>query len=227
MLEAMISSPIFGVAISLLCFELGVAIQNKVKSSLANPLLISAVMIIVFLQLSGISYEQYNSGARLISMFLAPCTAVLSVNIYSNMDTLKKHFLPILLGTASAAAASLACIYGMSRLFGLNDEILHSLLPKSVTAAISMPLATMTGGVDSVLIVAASITGILCAMISPMLVKLYRFKDPVAMGVAIGSSGHAIGTTTAIKMGPVQGAMSGIAIGMTGIITVLYYAVLF
>lgn len=227
MLEAMISSPIFGVAISLLCFELGVAIQNKVKSSLANPLLISAVMIIVFLQLSGISYEQYNSGARFISMFLAPCTAVLSVNIYSNLDTLKKHFLPILLGTASAAAASLACIYGMSRLFGLNDEILHSLLPKSVTAAISMPLATMTGGVDSVLIVAASITGILCAMISPMLVKLYRFKDPVAMGVAIGSSGHAIGTTTAIKMGPVQGAMSGIAIGMTGIITVLYYAILF
>lgn len=225
--DAIIENPLFGLVISFLFFELGVAIQQKVQSSLANPLLISAVLLIFLLRAANISYETYQNGARFISMFLAPCTAVLSVNIYANFKTLKKHFLPIFLGTAAAAASSLACIYLMCRLFGLNDEMLFSLLPKSVTAAISMPLATMTGGMDSILIVAASLTGMLCAMMAPVLIRLFRLKDPVAVGVAIGASGHAIGTTTALKLGPVQGAMSGIAIGMTGLITVFYYALLF
>ena len=227
MIETIIASPLFGVLLSFLFFELGVAIQNRVKSSLANPLLISAILVMILLKTMGISYEEYNHGARFISMFLSPCTAVLSVNIYSNFDTLKKHFLPVFLGTAAASAASLACIYGMCRLFGLTDELLFSLLPKSVTSAIAMPLAAMTGGMESILIVAASLTGIFCAMAAPILIKLYRLKDPVAIGVAIGSSGHAIGTTLAIQLGPVQGAMSGIAIGMTGLLTVLYYAILF
>lgn len=227
MLDTITSSPMFGFCLSILCFEIGVFIQQKAKSPIANPLLISGLLIILFLSLTGISFEQYNNGARFITMFLSPCTAMLAVNIYNNLATIKKYLLPILAGTAAAAAASMGSVYLMCRLFRLDDEMLLSLLPKSVTTAISMPLATMTGGIDAILVAATMVTGVLCAIIAPLLTKLFRFKDPVAAGIAIGSSGHGIATATAIKMGPVQGATSGIAIAMSGLFTVLFYSILF
>jgi putative effector of murein hydrolase len=121
----------------------------------------------------------------------------------------------------------MGCVYLLCKLFELDDQLVYSLLPKSVTTAIAMPLATMTGGIDSLLVAATSVTGILCAVIAPLLVKLFRFRNPVAAGIAIGSSGHAVGTSTAIKLGPVQGATSGIAIGLSGLFTVLIYSILF
>lgn len=226
-MDAVVSSPMFGFGISVLCFEIGVFIQKKANSPLANPLLISGLMIILTLSLSGISFEQYNQGARFITMFLSPCTAMLAVNIYNNLDTIKKYLFPILAGTAAAAAASMGSVYLMCRLFRLDEEMLLSLLPKSVTTAISMPLASMTGGVDAILVAATMITGVLCAVVGPLLVKLFRLKDPVAAGIAIGSSGHGIATASAIKMGPIQGATSGIAIAMSGLFTVLFYSILF
>ena len=226
-MDAVVSSPMFGFGISVLCFEIGVFIQKKVNSPLANPLLLSGLMIILTLSLSGISFEQYNQGARFITMFMSPCTAMLAVNIYNNLDTIKKYLFPILAGTAAAAAASMGSVYLMCRLFRLDEEMLLSLLPKSVTTAISMPLASMTGGVDAILVAATMITGVLCAVVGPLLVKLFRLKDPVAAGIAIGSSGHGIATASAIKMGPIQGATSGIAIAMSGLFTVLFYSILF
>ena len=227
MLDTIVSSPMFGFGLSILCFEIGVIIQKKAKSPIANPLLISGILIIAILLISGISFEQYNNGARFITMFLSPCTAMLAVNIYTNLATVKKYLLPILAGTAAAAAASMGSVYIMCKLFKLDQEMLLSLLPKSVTTAISMPLATMTGGIDAILVAATMVTGVLCAIIAPLLIKLFRFKDPVAAGIAIGSSGHGIATASAIKLGPVQGATSGIAIAMSGLFTVLFYSILF
>ena len=227
MFDVIVASPMFGFCLSILLFELGVFIQQKAKSPIANPLLISGILIIVILSVTGVSFEQYNNGARYITMFLSPCTAVLAVNIYNNLATIKKYLLPILAGTAAAAAASMGSVYLMCKLFHLDDEMLLSLLPKSVTTAISMPLVTMTGGIDAILVAATMVTGVLCAIVAPLLVKLFRFKDPVAAGIAIGSSGHGIATASAIKLGPVQGATSGIAIAMSGLFTVLFYSILF
>ena len=227
MFDTIIASPMFGFVMSILFFELGVAVQNKLKSTLANPLLICAILVMTCMQVFGISYDEYNNGARFISLFLSPCTALLAVNIYNNMATIKKYLLPILLGTASAAAASMACVYALCKALKLDEEITLSLLPKSVTTAISMPLAEMTGGTASILVAATIITGMLCAMISPFLIKLFGFKNPVAAGIAIGSSGHGVGTAAAIKLGPLQGATAGIAIGMSGLFTVLFYSFIF
>ena len=123
MFDVIISSPLFGFCLSILCFELGVFLQQKVKSPIANPLLISGVLIILFLSVTGISFEQYNNGARFITMFLSPCTAMLAVNIYNNLATVKKYLLPILAGTAAAAAASMGSVYLMCRMFRLDDAI--------------------------------------------------------------------------------------------------------
>lgn len=227
MFDTIIASPMLGFVMSILFFEVGVAIQNKTKSTLANPLLICAVLVMTCMQIFGISYDQYNNGAQFIGLFLSPCTALLAVNIYKNMDTIKKYLMPILFGTASAAAASMGCVYVLCKVLELDDEITLSLLPKSVTTAISMPLATMTGGTASILVAATIITGMLCAIITPFLIKLFRFKNPVAAGIAIGASGHGVGAAAAIKIGPVQAATAGIAIGMSGLFTVLFYSFLF
>ena len=226
-IRAMLDTPMFGFCLSILLYEIGVWIQNKTGSPIANPLLIAGVAIILFLKLTGISYETYNSGARFITMFLSPSTAVLAVNIYANLSTIKTNLLPILCGTAAAAATSMVSVHALCRLFGLTEELRLSLLPKSVTTAISMPLVQMTGGIDSILVGAVMITGVLTAMCAPAFVKLFRIKDPVATGIAIGCAGHGAGTSAAIKMGPTQGATAGIAIGMSGLFTVLYYSFLF
>jgi len=227
MLDTILSSPLFGISLSILCFELGVLICKKANTQLANPLLTSGLMIILLLSVCGIPFDTYNNGARFITMFLSPCTAVLAINIYSNLDTIKKYLLPILAGTAAAAAASMGSVFLLCRLLGLDDQVLLSLLPKSVTTAIALPLASMTGGIDAILVTATTLTGALCAMTAPMMIRLFRFRDPVAIGIATGCAGHGIATASAIRMGPVQGATSGIAIGMSGIITVLIYAILF
>ena len=226
-LDNMLSSPLFGFCISILLYEIGVWIQNKTGSPVANPLLISSVIIILLLQITGISFETYNNGARFISMFLSPCTCVLAVNIYANLEAIKKYLLPILCGTAAAAAVSLTSVHLLCRAFGLTEELRLSLLPKSVTTAISMPLVQMTGGIDSILVGAVMITGVLTAICAPALIKIFRIKDPVARGIAIGAAGHGAGTAAAIKMGPTEGATAGIAIGMSGLFTVVYYAILF
>lgn len=223
----MVESPMFGFCISILLYEIGVWIQKKTGSPVANPLLFASIIIILLLYTTGIPFETYNSGARFITMFLSPCTCVLAVNIYANLDTIKKYLLPILCGTAAAAAVSLISVHVMCRLFGLTEELRLSLLPKSVTTAISMPLVQMTGGIDSILVGAVMITGVLTAICSPAFIRIFRIKDPVAAGIAIGSAGHGAGTAAAIKMGPTEGATAGIAIGMSGLFTVLYYAILF
>lgn len=223
----MIDTPMFGFCISILLYAVGVWIQKKTGSPAANPLLFASIIIILLLYAAGIPFEAYNSGARFITMFLSPCTCVLAVNIYANLDTIKKYLLPILCGTAAASAVSLISVHVMCRLFGLTEELRLSLLPKSVTTAISMPLAQMTGGIDSILVGAVMITGVLTAVCSPAFIRIFRVKDPVAAGIAIGSAGHGIGTAAAIKMGPTEGATAGIAIGMSGLFTVLYYAILF
>ena len=155
-------------------------------------------------------------------MFLAPATACLAAAIYTRINILKEYWLPILAGCAAGSAASMASVYGMCRLFGLDDSLTVSLLPKSVTTPIAVSISEPAGGVVPVTVVAVIGTGILGSILAPYLIRLFRIKDPVAAGLAIGASSHAVGTSKAIEIGEVEGAMSGLAIGICGIVTVLF-----
>ena len=155
-------------------------------------------------------------------MMLTPATAVLALQIYRELETLRRNFLPVLIGCAAGSFASMASVYIMCRAFGLDDVMLYTMLPKSVTTPIAMAVAEQLGGNASLTAAAVCITGILGAVLAPFLVRIFRVRYPVAAGVAIGTSSHALGTTRALEMGEVQGAMSGIAIGVSGLITVLF-----
>lgn len=214
-------SPFFGIALTIFAYEIGVWLNKKSNQMpLVNPLLIAVVLIISILTVFHIPLENYNQGGSIINMFLAPATAALAVTIYARWDLLKRNWLSILAGSLVGAAVSMGSVFGLCKLFGLDDVSLYSLLPKSVTTPIAVELSTQTGGVPSVTVAAVVITGITGAILCPVLIKLLRLNSPIAAGVAIGTCSHALGTTRALELGETEGAMSGIAIGVAGLLTV-------
>lgn len=217
-----LSSPLFGITLSILAYVFGVWINKKLRSPLANPLLIAIILVILFLKLMRIPLSSYQVGGDFIGMFLAPATACLAVSIYNQFALLKKNLLPILAGSAVGSAASMGSVWFLCRIFRLDDQFTASLLPKSVTTPIAMGVAEQLGGLTSITVAAVVITGILGAMLAPLLLKLFRVKDPVAAGLAIGACSHAMGTAKALEIGEVEGAMSSIAIGVCGLITVVF-----
>lgn len=215
------SSPYFGVALSVAAFGIGVKLQQKLKTPVCNPLIIAIVLIAGVLLIFKIPYEAYNVGGEIINMFLAPATACLAVAFYTKIKILKQYWLPILVGCTVGSAASMLSVYGMCRLFGLDESLTVSLIPKSVTTPIAVSIAEPAGGVVPITVVAVIGTGILGSIIAPLLIRVFKVTDPMAAGLAIGASSHAVGTSKAIELGEVEGAMSGLAIGVCGIITVL------
>lgn len=214
-------SPFFGIVLTILAFWIGVKIQKKTGIVFCNPLLIAIILVIGVLLLFKIPYEAYNAGGSIINMFLAPATACLAVSIYNRLELLKKYYLPIFVGCTCGSIASMGCVYGMCQLFGLDEQITYALLPKSVTTPIALSIAESHGGLIPITVIAVIITGILGSVTAPYLIKIFRVNDPVASGVAIGACSHAIGTSKAIEIGETEGAMSGLAIGICGIITVI------
>ena len=212
-MKELMASPYFGVAQSIVAFWIGVKLNHKLKTPVCNPLIVAIVLIVGVLLVFDIPYDTYNVGGALINMFLAPATACLAVAIYTKLDILKQYWLPILVGCTAGSAASMGSVYGMCRLFGLDESMTVSLLPKSVTTPIAVSISEPGGGVVPITVV---------AVIAPFLIRLFHVSDPVAAGLAIGSCSHAVGTSKAIEIGEVEGAMSGLAIGICGIITVLF-----
>lgn len=216
------ASPYFGVALSIIAFWIGVKLQQKLKTPVCNPLIIAIALVTGVLLIFKIPYDSYYEGGKMIDMFLAPATACLAVAIYSRFKILKKYWFPVAVGCTAGSAASMASVYGMCRLFGLDQSLTVSLIPKSVTTPIAVSIAEPGGGVVPVTVVAVIFTGILGSILAPFLIRLFRVKDPVAAGLAIGASSHAVGTSKAVELGETEGAMSGLAIGICGIVTVLF-----
>jgi predicted murein hydrolase (TIGR00659 family) len=215
-------SPLFGIVLCIFAFEAGVWINGKVKSPIANPLLIAIILVIAVLKILNIPYSQFNNGGKFISLFLAPATAALALSIFRNFITLKKNLIPILAGTAAGSLVSIASVLCMCRLFHLDSRLTASLLPKSVTTPIAIEISAQLGGLAPVTVAAVVVTGIFGAVTAPLLITLFRIKNPVAAGIAIGTASHAVGTSKALELGEVEGAMSGVAIGVAGLITVLF-----
>lgn len=211
----------FGLFISLLGYEIGVLMKRKWKIAIFNPLLISIVMIILLLKLCHISYDDYNSSAKYISYLLTPATVCLGVPLYEQMEVLKKNAKAILCGIISGVLASMGSVLGFSVLFGLSHEEYVTLLPKSITTAIGMGVSQELGGIVTITVAVIVVTGIVGNILAEGVCRLARIEEPVAKGIGIGSSSHAMGTTKAMEMGEVEGAMSGLSIAVSGLITVV------
>lgn len=227
MKEIVFSSPFFGITISIVAYSIGVWLNKKSKMALINPLLISYVIIIPLLILLNIPLEWYKRGGDIINMFLSPATAVLAITVYRQRKLLKDHILSVVVGSIAGSLTSLLLVYALCRLLLMPDEITVSMLPKSITTPMAIAVSESLGGIEAVTVLAVIITGISGNILGPILIKVFRIKNEIAQGMAMGAASHAVGTSKAIELGEVQGALSSIALVMSGIITVILSLIFF
>ena len=219
--EALMQSVFFGMVISLLCYQIGLAVQKKTKLAIANPLLLSVIIIIGILMILDIDYDSYYNGAKYIQYFLTPATVSLAIPLYRQLRYIKRYPLAVFGGIASGVLMAMGSIFVMALAFGLTHEQYVSLLPKSITTAIGIGITEKMGGMVNITIIAICITGIMGNMAAEGICRLFRIQEPVAKGLAIGTAAHALGTTKAMELGEVEGAMSSLTIEVAGILTVI------
>ncbi|ALB47777.1 MULTISPECIES: LrgB family protein [Clostridium] len=220
-MQILTNNVLFGLVLSLAAFEVGIFINRNTRIPILNPLLIAIGIIICFLFAFHIDFDTYNKGGQFINMFLGPSTVVLAVPLYKQLDLLKKNAKAILTGIFVGSAIGIISIIGISYLVGLNSSVIKSLVPKSVTTPIGISISSQLGGVVPITVLAIIITGIVGAVFGPTICKIFKIKDKVAVGVSIGTASHAVGTSKALELGEVEGAMSSLSIGIAGIMTVM------
>ncbi len=216
-----VNNPIFGIFITIIAFEISVFINKKTKLAILNPVFLSMIIIISFLLVLDIDFDSYNKGGSFITFFLTPATVILAVPLYKQFELLKKNLVPILIGIFVGCLTSISSIIFLSKYLNVNTKISLSLVPKSITTPIGIEVCNQIGGIPSITIVCIIITGVIGAVFGPFVCRLFKIKDKVAIGVSIGTSSHALGTTKAMELGETEGATSSLSIGIAGIITVL------
>lgn len=215
------NSAFFGIMITLICYSFGVWASKKFRTPLFHPLLIGTAVIMAVLTIFHIDYSTYAIGGDFIGLFLTPVTVALAVPLYRQLQLLKDNWLAIGISVLSGCISHAVIIIGLGFLWNVDKVIWHSLMPKSVTMAIALGVTEEMNGIGAITIIGVMIAGVLGAIISPMLLDLVKVVHPVARGLAVGSASHAVGTSKMLEEGEVQGAMSSLAIVVTGILTVV------
>lgn len=220
MKELLGNSLFFGVAVSVLAYQAGMAAKRKWKLAVLNPLLISIIIVMALLLLFKVDYETYNEGAKYLSYLLTPATVCLAVPLYEQLEHLKKNSKAIAAGITAGVLSSLGSVLALAAAFGLSHEEYVTLLPKSITTAIGMGVSEELGGIVTITVAVIIVTGVIGNITAELILKVFRIKEPVAKGIAVGSASHAIGTAKALEMGEIEGAMSSLSIAVSGLLTV-------
>lgn len=219
MTELFGTSTYFFSALTVIAYALAASLQKKTRMVVLNPIMVSALAIIAFLSALDIPVAVYQDGCRVLSYLLTPATICLAISFYEQIGRLRNHLVPILAGVLAGVLCSAGSIYLLAKLFALPDTILFSLLPKSVTSAIGIPLSEEIGGIGALTMAAISITGISGNILAPLYCKWFRLEDPIAQGVAVGTSSHVIGTARAFEMSELAGAVSSLSLTIAAIVT--------
>lgn len=219
MSEFLQSSAVWGAVLSMAAFALGTWIHKKTGAAWCNPLLLGSIFVIVFLSVLNIPYGDFKASASPISYLLLPATVSLAIPLYEQWQLLKDNALAILSGIIAGVVTSLGSIMILARVLDLDTGVAIALLPKSITTAIGMDVSTELGGIATLTSSVIILTGIVGNLIAQSVCRIFRITNPVARGVGIGTAAHAIGTSRALQMGPVEGAMSSLSIAVAGILT--------
>ena len=220
MLKFLNESTFFGLFISIGAYFAGWLLNKKFKKDFVNPLIIAVILVIAFVLISGMDFEAYEKQASFLNYLLTPATICLAIPLYKQLGILKKNLVAVSVAVVAGSVAAMLSILLVSLVFGVTHEIYVSLLPKSITTAIGMGVSEELGGVQEIAVAVIVVTGVIGAMIGKPLCKLFKISNPVAVGLAFGVSAHAVGTSKALEIGEIEGAMSGLAIVVTGILTV-------
>lgn len=209
------------ILLTIVVFKLSLIISNKFKIALLNPILISAIIIIIILKIFNIPYSNYNKGGSLIAKALGPIVVVLAIPLYKNRFDLMKNFIPIMGGVIASIITSVVSVTVLCKIFGVDETIMLSLLSKSITTPMAVESTKLLGGIEAVTVLSVVLTGLIGAAVAPVVIKLGKIKNNIAKGIGIGSASHAVGTTKAVEINEETGAASGLSIGVTGLLTII------
>ena len=221
MAEFMQNSAYAGVTISLISYAVGAKLKRKFGFGFLNPLLISIIVTILVLVGCNVSYETYNQGAKYLSWLLTTATVCLAIPLYEEFELLKNNAKAVLLGVLAGVITSLVTVFVLAKMMGLSHANYVTLLPKSITTAIGMGVSEELGGYVTITVAVIVITGVLGNIFGELICKIFRIKEPISKGLALGTAAHAIGTAKAMELGDVEGAMSSLSIAVAGVITVV------
>lgn len=211
-------NPFFGIMLSLMTYQIGKYLSQKIKFILFNPLLIGIILSIFFLIFFNIPYEAYDKGGMLIKILINPvATVVIGTSLHEQFKILKKNCFSILFSVFIGSIVAIVITYTLGILGKFSSVFLYASLPKSVTLAVALDIGNKFGWETSLIAFMTVITGVTGAVIAPLVGKFIKY--PVARGLAIGTSSHVIGTSKALELGEIEGAMSGLAVGLAAIFT--------
>lgn len=215
------NSAYFGVALCIVGYALGLWIRKKLNMGFLNPLLLSIIFVIAALKILKVDYEGFQDSAKYLSYLLTPATVCLAVPLYQQLKLLKENLLAVICGILAGVISSLGSVLAMAYLFGLDHQYYVTLLPKSITTSIGMGVSEELGGVTTITVAIIIVTGVLGNIIGEFICRLLHIYEPIAVGLAFGTSAHAIGTAKAMELGEIEGAMSSLSIAVAGLITVV------
>lgn len=213
--------PIFGVFITLVAFFSAIALRKKIKFVLFNPVLIASTLIILFLVVFDVSFEAYNEGGKYLSFFLGPAIVALGVLFFEKYQLIKHNIYPFLLAVCSGGIISVLSVSSIAIIMNAPDIIIKSILPMSVTTPIAIEITKITHGIPSITAGVVIVVGIFGNAFGPAFLKAFGIKSTTALGAALGTAAHGIGTARAIEEGHLTGAYSGLAMCVNGVLTTL------
>ena len=216
------TTPLLGLTITLLAYIAGDWIYRRAgMQPLLNPVLIAVLALMAVLLATGTPYTTYFEGAQFVHFLLGPATVALAVPLYFNLAKLRRLWLPLLGGLVVGSLTAAVSAVGIAWLFGGSRQTLLSLAPKSVTAPVAMGIAEKLGGLPSLTAILVISTGILGAVLGPVVLDLLRVRDQATRGFALGVTSHGIGTARAFQESEQAGAFSGLAMGLNALVTAL------
>jgi predicted murein hydrolase (TIGR00659 family) len=221
------ASPLLFLTLTLAAFQAGSWVYERSgHKPFLNPVMTAVILLVAILTLTGTPYPTYFEGAQFVHFLLGPATVALAIPLYRQFDRVRRSALALVVSLISGSLTAIGTAVGLGWLLGASRETLLSLAPKSVTAPVAMGITEQLGGLPSLTAVLVILTGILGAVIGPMVLNLLRIRDWRARGLALGTASHGIGTARALQVNELAGAFSGLAMGLNALATAILLPVL-
>ena len=220
-MRLLIESPEFILVLIFGSYLFGQWIFKKTRVAILHPLIISIAIIILFLQITKMDYETFQRGGQFVSFLLAPSVEALGYILYQQMSYLKGNVVSILTSIFVGSITGIVSVIALAKITGADNALVMTLEPKSVTTAIAMNISAQSGGIPSLTAVIVLFCGIFGGIVGPFVLRILGIKSSIAKGLAMGASAHSVGTVKAMEMGVIEGAISGLAIGLMGVMTAL------
>lgn len=221
-----LQQPLTWLVATLLAYRFGAELLARTRLAVLQPVLVAIVVLAAVLLLLDVDYATYARGTEVLVLLLGPATVALAVPLHRQLHRLRGFAVPLLVALLLGVIVSVGSVIVLVELLGGSEELARTLSPKATTTPVAIALSTEVGGIPALTAVLTITAGILGAVAGPWVLDRVRVREPRARGLAIGGASHGIGTARALAEDPVEGAFSGLAMGLTALTTSLLIPVL-